>query len=321
MSSVVLRSAEIEAVVDLDRGAEIASVRHTPTGTDILMVTPWADRARTLRPVDAGYPPEESEAVWLSSYAGGWQTLFPHVGAPEKVDDDVRQYHGEASIVPWVLDRADPRRLECHVDLASVPARVNRIVTVEDSAIRVEDRIRNFGHEPIRYDYQSHPAFGAPFLEPGCRIVTDAQSYTPHAGFDLGELPPGRRVDWPGSDAPGGGVDLSRIPDSNAGTLRFGWLGDFTDRAVTITNPRLGLSATLVWNDTVRDVAWLWQDSGADTRDPWAGRGYVTAIEPSTRTTSFGERTAPILGPDSHVEFITRLSLHANTPAAKEHAQ
>ena len=205
--------------------------------------------------------------------------------------------------------------------LASVEARIDRIVSLEGGDVRVEDRIHNLGDDPIPFDYQSHPAFGAPFLEPGCRIVTDATSYTPHADFDLGELEPGRRVEWPGTDSPRGSVDLSRIPEPGSGARRFGWLGDFTDRAVRITNPRLGLSATLTWRDSLRDVAWLWQDAGADTRDPWLGRGYVTAIEPSTRTTSFGERSAPVLDPHSQIEFVTRLSLRTYSPAAKEHAQ
>jgi galactose mutarotase-like enzyme len=320
VSTAQLTSAQLAATVDLDRGAEIASLRHLPSGTGILMATPWADEARALRPVP-GRAPEESEAIWQASYAGGWQTLFPHAGAPETVDGQVRTYHGEASIVPWELDGAGPTQVEAHLVLTSVPARIDRVIRLDGDTLSVTDRIENVGTSRFPYDYQSHPAFGAPFLEGGCTITADAAFYTPHPEFDIGEFDPGRPVSWPRAESRAGAVDLASIPAPGAGALRFGWLTGFTHRGVTITNPRSGIAATLSWIDPLREVAWLWQDAGADIREPWLGRGYTTAIEPSTRTTASGGHDAPVLEAHDRVTFTTRLTIQAETPAAKEHAQ
>jgi galactose mutarotase-like enzyme len=315
-----LASAQLAVTVDLDRGAEIASLRHVASGTDILMTTPWAAEARALRPAPHRRP-EDSEAVWQESYAGGWQTLFPHAGTPETVDGEMRSYHGEASIAPWELDGADAARVEAHLVLASVPARIDRVIRLDGDTLSVSDRIENVGSARFRYDYQSHPAFGAPFLEGGCTITADAQSYTPHPEFDIGEFEPGRPVAWPRAEARSGSVDLASIPAPDARALRFGWLGGFTRQSATITNPRTGIAATLSWSDPLREVAWLWQDAGADIREPWLGRGYTTAIEPSTRTTASGGHDAPVLEAHDVVTFTTRLTVEAETPAAKEHAQ
>ncbi|WP_167131161.1 DUF4432 family protein [Paramicrobacterium chengjingii] len=319
--TVRLTSSILDVTVDIDRGMEILSIRHIPTDTEVLMVTPWAEHALTLRPVPATYAAEASEAAWHASYAGGWQTLFPHAGSPEEVDGKMRHYHGEASIVPWVLDMASDLRLEAHVSLNSIPVRLDRVISLEDGSVQLEDRIENLGGTSIRYDYQSHPAFGAPFLERGCRISTDARTYVPHPNVDVGEFEPGVAVDWPNAESRFGETDLAAIPGHNSKTLRLGWLTDFTHRVVTISNPRTGLTADLSWSDPIRKYAWLWQDAGADTREPWNGRGYTTAIEPSTRTTVFEKQDSPVLNAECRVTFSTRLSLHTEKFAAKERAQ
>lgn len=319
--TVRLTSCSLDVTVDLDRGAEILSIRHSPTDTEVLMATPWAEDALALRPVPATYTADASEAPWQASYAGGWQTLFPHAGAPQTVDGKLRHYHGEASIVPWVIDTASNGHLEAHVSLDSVPVRIDRVISLENGTVRLSDRIENLGDTVITYDYQSHPAFGAPFLEGGCRIVTDAVTYVPHPGIDLGEFEPGVAVRWPNAESRFGGSELATIPDRHSKTLRLGWLTDFTHRTVAINNPRTGLTAELSWSDPIRKYAWLWQDAGADTREPWSGRGYTTAIEPSTRTTVFEDRGSPVLHSESHVVFTTQLTLHTEEFAAKERAQ
>jgi hypothetical protein len=305
---VELVSGRLSATVDLGRGAEIASIRDLPTNTEILMITPWAEHARTVRPVRLAHPASVSEAAWMESYAGGWQTLFPHAGPPVVTDGYERHYHGEASSIPWSLDAATATEVAAHAELFTVPVRVDRVVNATGGCITVTDVLTNTSDRAVTYDYQSHPAFGAPFIEEGCTIETDAATYVPDRRLDLGEFAPGQPVRWPTEDPSPGEIDLRAVPGPTQTVIRFGWLEDFTARRVAITNPRLGLRATLEWPEPERSLAWLWEEIHAHPFHPWFGRGYSVAVEPSTRTTS-GGGLSPQLQPRSRATYQTKLTL------------
>ncbi|BDZ48842.1 hypothetical protein GCM10025867_10830 [Frondihabitans sucicola] len=312
-SVVLLESDRIRVEVDLGRGAEIAGIHDLGTGVDILMTTPWASAAREMRPVKLAADPRASEAEWTASYGGGWQTLVPHAGEPEEVDGVVRHYHGEGSAVAWELDGATEDEVRGHLELETVPLRIDRTVSLAGAAVTVTDVLTNVANQPLAYDYQSHPAFGAPFLDADCRIELDAERYLPDPRFDLGELAPGVAVDWPRAASHGVAVDLAAVPAPDSGVFRFGWLEDFATRSVRIANPRLGLAATLEWDEDDRDRAWFWLDAGSRASPPWDGRGYVLAIEPSTRAT-VRDRAAPRLAAGSTRTFTTRMTISTTHP-------
>ncbi len=307
-----LRTDRIVIDIDISRGAEITRLVERRTGVDVLMRTPWADEALRRRPVPLIEDPYDSEREWTASYAGGWQTLVPHAGDAEEIDGVVRQYHGEGSIVPWTLDHVGEDRASAHVQLSSVPLHVTRTITLDGVTVEVSDVLTNAASRTVSYDYQSHPAFGAPFLDAGCRIELAAAAYVSDPRLSLGEVPAGARVHWPHA-GPEGLLDLSTVPDSGSGVFRFGWLEDVQDRTVTITNPSLGLAATLEWNEPLRDRAWLWLDAGARTDAPWDGRSYALAIEPSTRAT-VRDRPSPQLAPGASHTFTTRLIIRTTNP-------
>jgi hypothetical protein len=305
---VQLATEQLSATIDLGRGAEIASIRDSRTDTSILLNTPWAEHARTLRPVRLAHPASVSEAAWMESYAGGWQTLFPHAGPPAITDGSERHYHGEASSIPWSLDEATGTKATAHADLFTVPVRVQRVVTAAAGCITITDVLTNTSDQVVTYDYQSHPAFGAPFIEDGCTIETDAATYVPDGRHDLGEFAPGRPIRWPRAESDAGIVDLRTVPGPTARVMRFGWLEDFTTQRVAITNPRLALRATLEWSEPERSRAWLWEEIHAHPFHPWFGRGYAVAVEPSTRTTT-GDGPSPQLEPRARATYQTKLTL------------
>jgi hypothetical protein len=312
-----LHSDQIAVEVDLARGAEITSVLDLASGVEVLMSTPWADEARSKRPLRSAVDPASSEAEWMSTYAGGWQTLVPHAGDPEEIDGVVRSYHGEASSVAWILDETSSVSVSAHIRLETLPMSIERAIHVTGGAVSVTDVLTNHSSDEIAYDYQSHPAFGSPFLDAGCRIRIDAKRYVPDPRFDLGELAPGVAVDWPVAHSRGHRVDLAAVPAPGSQVFRFGWLEGIVSRSVSISNPRLALEATLDWETGDRDHAWLWLDSGARITAPWNGSGYVLAIEPSTRATV---RTDPPrrLEADSTRTFLTRITLRTIRPVTEQ---
>lgn len=307
-SLVSLSTESIAADIDLNRGAEVLTLADRRTGINVLLTTPWADEARARRPVGLDEDPTKSEEQWTSTYAGGWQTLFPHAGTPVEVDGELRHYHGESSSVPWKATGGTGDEVSAHLDLTTVPLTIERTIRLRASTLTVHDTIINDSARAIAYDYQSHPAFGAPFLEGGCTVDLDASTYTPDPRFEIGEFPPGEPVLWPLAPGRQGIVDLSAVPASASRVFRFGWLEGLGARRVTVTNPRLGLAAVLEWPDDARNLAWVWLDTGAQMNPPWYGVGYALAIEPSTRTTAHPGRV-PAIEPDSRREFTTSITL------------
>lgn len=312
-AAVRVRTDRIAVDIDVSRGAEVLSAVDLRSGVNVLMRTPWASEARKRRPVRPTSDARTSEPVWTASYAGGWQTLVPHAGDPEEVDGAVRHYHGEASIVPWTVDEVTDGAVTAHIRLDTVPMRIDRTIAVDGDTVRVADVLTNQSDHALAYDYQSHPAFGAPFLDSTCRIGLAAAAYVSDPRFELGEVPAGVPVTWPLAESDSGSVDLSAVPDPGSGVFRFGWLEAVRDRRVTIVNPRLGLEATLEWDEALRDRAWLWLDAGARADPPWDGQAYALAIEPSTRAT-VRDRPITRLEPGRSQAFSTRLTVRNTNP-------
>lgn len=260
----VLSNPHLRAVVDLDRGAEIASLVHVASNTGILLRTPWADAAEQRRPTQptAG---EDSRRVWTESYAGGWQVLFPHAGSATVVDGTERGYHGEASLSPWTLVDEAPDRLRAEVRLSGVPVHLRRTISLADRTVLIADQLTNESDGPVRYVYQHHPALGAPFLEAGCHI----------------DLPAGRTIIESTAGDDRHDPDLLTLPGLDR-TRVFAGLDDLTGRSARVWNHRLGLAVSLIWEGPELAHLWYWRESGATESAPWSGLGYALAIEPST---------------------------------------
>lgn len=290
---VELASDELRIRVDPGRGAEIASIRHLVTGAELLMRTPWAAHADTIRPGRLTFPAEASADAWTEAYSGGWQIVFPHAGAPEEVDGVVQAYHGEASTVAWVIDDTSSTRAALHLELVTVPARIDRVIEVSEGRVTVVDRIQNVSAQPFSYDYMHHPAFGDEFLSAGGKLFTSATSFVSDPTAPLPEFVPGSVHPWPmATSATGEAVDLSVIPAPDQHTLRFGYLDEFGDSPscrIESTAHRLG--ATLAWPaESGLHQAWFWQQVASHPGYPWYGRGYAIALEPSTTPTSGAQR-------------------------------
>lgn len=284
--ALVLADDRIRVTLLPDRGGDVHGVRDLRTGVDVLWKTPWGLHIRA-----GDEPPAGSAAAWLSSYAGGWQVLFPSAGGPSSHRGVDHPYHGEACALPWaaaVTTGADGgERVDLHVRLVDSPLRLERAVSLAPGCgeVILEERVLNEGDRPVDYMWVHHPAFGAPLVAPGARLRTSASFILSDAAIDgpANPLEPGSRHAWPVvTTRDGRRLDLSSIPAASPGRQLLGYLSGFDEGSASIENDALDLACTLSWQLDVFPYAWLWQELAGTAGAPWFGQAYAIAIEPAT---------------------------------------
>ncbi len=273
-----------------EKGCDIVELIDRRTGVDVLFKTPWG---YARRPVHA---PSSFEA-WIESYPGGWQVLLPN-GGDAAVEHGVEWgFHGEAGLVEWRIEEVGPTAASFSTSLITAPLEVSRAVHLEHNAFIVEERVTNLGSDAIEVMWGHHPAFGSPFLEPGCRIETSAATFTADDRAPGAGLEPGRSSAWPRAELAGGGsIDLDVIPAVRETRAVLGYLSDFEAGSYRVVNPRLGLAVEIRWPFELFPTAWFWQELNASPDYPWYRRAYTTALEPNTTAPAQGIANARAKG-------------------------
>ena len=97
MKVLVIENSEIRVVVVPDKGSDIVSFRHQPTGTEFM----WESPVGLRNP--AKYVPAVSapEGPFHDLYEGGWQELFPNPGDAYQAQEVSLPFHGEVALLPW----------------------------------------------------------------------------------------------------------------------------------------------------------------------------------------------------------------------------
>jgi len=309
-SRIKLSTPLLAAVIDAGHGADVMSLVSRRSGTDVLFHSPWAERAHAVRGGQRSCTADPAGA-WLEQYCGGWQTLCPVAGDSRLVHGAPVGFHGEASIVPWVVAAARRSSVCLHVDLFSIPLRIERLVKLHGTKIRITDTLVNQSDTPLCFDYSYHPAFGGPLLNGTCTIDTGARSFTSDPECSTTALTPGVQSCWPHqADRSGEPVDLSVVPPPGTQHELFGWLSDFSEPWVSITNAGLGLGIRLEWDAAVLPYAWVWQELNATPGFPWYRRARVVAVEPASAPTGGPDRRSALsIGPASRVVVWVALSI------------
>ncbi len=306
MRAVTIENRFLSATVLPEKGADVYSLVYKPRAMDVLWKSPWGLRKPRIEVFDAA----TSETAWLEQYEGGWQELFPNGGDACTYGDTMLSFHGEASVSAW--DYTVRRRsagsvvVEFTTALARSPFHLRRTISVDQSlpALIIEERIENRGDQDLHFMWGHHPAFGAPFLDGGCRLQAPARMFLAH-DIEIApvcRIPAGSRGSWPLLDGKEGRkVDLSIVPPSNERIAEFGYLCDLDDGWYGLTNGSLGFGFGLAWPKEVFPYVWFWQEFRGSTADPWKEDCYVMAVEPFTSIPGVGlvkaieSGTAPVL--------------------------
>jgi hypothetical protein len=282
-----LENDRLAATVIPDKGADIYQLIDKRTGIDVLWKSPWGLKGGGAVPSAA-----DSTTAWLEAYEGGWQEIFPSGGGPCTYRGVELNFHGEASLAAWdhevAVGGGAEAELRLRVRLRRSPFLIERVMRVEAGrpALTFQGRITNQGGERLEVMWGHHPAFGAPFLGPACRVDTNARAVRADDAYDVPHNPltPDGRYAWPLADtaANGAPLDLSRVPAETEERQLLAYLHDFDGEHgwYGLTNTALGLGVGLVWPTAVFPHAWFWQEVHGTSGFPWYREAYVMAIEP-----------------------------------------
>ena len=312
MQNINIYNEELSVEIDPGRGADFLSIKHQPTGVELLFSTPWRKRADEIRSGKTQLSALDPTARWLEGYRGGWQTLIPNAGAARKIGEALVGFHGEATIVSWDVEEVNVDRVSLSTRLFSVPIIVDREISLHGAKLEFVDTLKNIGVTPQEIDYVSHAAFGGQFLEGDCRIDTGARRFVMDPEHDGSLAVPGSIHEWPKvTGTNGNDIDLSVIPDPSHPQALLGWLEGFADHWISIANSTLSLSVLLEWDGKHLPFAWLWEELNGSKDFPWFGEARVIGTEPASTQTSGPSRKSVLqLEPGESVSIPISLSVY-----------
>ena len=277
--ALVVGDETLRATVLPERGAEVHSLVHVPTGTELLFQAPWGLR-----------PPSTERTSFLDRYAGGWQELFPSANDETVYRGRTIPFHGEVALLPWDCVEQDGA-LHCSVQCIETPFRLRRTMRL-DGGLVLDECVENVGDEAAEFTWGHHLVLGPPFLEAGCRLDVPARTIVtiPEMWEETARLEPGQRSAWPQARLRSGGTaDLREVPGPEAQSHDDVYLTDLDGGVVTVRGRNLVFRLT--FDPAV--FPWLisWQPYGGAIAEPLAG-SYALGIEPWVSRLPLGEAAA-----------------------------
>ena len=192
--------------------------------------------------------------------------------------------HGEASVVPYVLD-VTGNTLSAHADFPLASLRFERRLDLRNTSIRVTETVTNVAACDRPIGWTQHVTLGPPFLEHastqfGASATRSRVCETAFGPADY--LVPGADFDWPHAPRTDGGVaDLRRFTDAPSSSAYTGHLMDRSrdDAFFVAFSPGARLAFGYVWRR--RDFPWLgiWEENRSRTTSPWNGKEVTRGME------------------------------------------
>jgi hypothetical protein len=297
LRTVIIENELLRAVVLADKGADIMSLVHKPTDTELLWRSPWGVRNPATYVPTTGDP----TALWLDFYEGGWQSVFPGGGFPSRHANADLGLHAESSLLPWDVHVAEegPERAcaEFKVRLARTPFISSRSVSIEVASptLVVRETLTNCSEVEFPVSYGQHIAIGPPFLSEAC--VIDLPGGTVH-NHPVDWSPSGRLKAaavsrWPQAVLKDGStVDLRRVPPRGADIEDQLYVADLADGWYAVTNIDLRVGLAVHFPKELYRFLWYWQVFSGGPGYPWWGRNYNIGLEPFTAATNRGLEAA-----------------------------
>jgi galactose mutarotase-like enzyme len=286
-----LENSMLRIGVLVDKGADIFQFLYKPTDTEFMLHTP-----RGIRPPAV----QNTGSQWgsfLDHYQGGWQEILPNGGPACTYKGVEFGLHGEITTIPWdysiETDTPDEVRVTLFVRPFRTPFHLQRtmILRRDQPALIIEETLTNEGAEPMDYMWGHHPAFGAPFLGPNCRVDLPAGDLLVEtfAGAAGTRLAGGGRHSWPILAGPNGAeVDFSRPDAPGSGHEDLGYVVNLPEGWYALTNQDSGVGFAMQWSLDIFPYLWVWRQFNQSNGYPWYGQVYTLALEPWSSYPSAG---------------------------------
>lgn len=285
LRTVFLENELLRVGVLLDKGADIFSFLHKPSDTDFLWRSPIG--LRNPRAQTATMATDSS--AFLDAFHGGWQEILPG-GGPANYRGAPLGLHGEVTSLPWTMqivsDEPEAIEVALAVECIRTPFRLERQMRMESGSpvVTIRERLTNLSPTPQELMWGHHPAFGAPFLRAGVRLIIPAARGEAHAPRWAADsiLEPGSSFDWPLATSAEGSLDLSRVPGEDAHFSGMAYLSELSAGWFAVLDPATRIGFGLAWPVEVFPYLWFWHVYGGSPGYPWWDRAYVAALEPWT---------------------------------------
>lgn len=283
---VVMENELLRVSIIADKGADIFELVHKPTDTDFMWRTPWS-----VRETSKWIPPTgNGDNIWHDAYIGGWQTIAPTAGAPQKyAGADIGQ-HTEATLMPWDVSILEdtPNKVSAKFWVRTIrtPFWIEKTITLKSKSpiVTVVDSLTNEAETTSIAQWGQHVALGEPFLTEGSILdIPNSSFLVPHIESQVGNtrLKSGSTGEWPTAESPDGKpVDLRTMPKRTEQLEDYMAFKDLDDGWYAVTDPKKGIGFGLIWPKETFKYLWYWQVFGGGPGYPWYNRTYNVGLEP-----------------------------------------
>lgn len=285
MKTLEIENDLVRAVLLVDKGADIVELRYKPLELDVLWHAPSSHRSPRETSMFTG----DSQTAFTDVYGGGWQDVLPVMGdGPTRHRGALFGLHGETPLLPWdgpLVEKGDDE-VSAVVTVRGLryPYEVRRKLTLRkgEPLLRIEEELTNTSHQDLEFFWLQHPAYGEPFLAPGCMIdLPEGTQIHPLPRIN----PNGRLADettvWPFAvGRKGERIDLSVIPARQLRAEETTFL-KVAEPWYSLRNPTVDLGLALRWDLSIHPWLWFWQNYNQPDY-PWYGEAWNVAIEPSS---------------------------------------
>ena len=285
--ALALENEVIRVEILLDKGTDVISFLHKPSDTDFM----WRSALGLVTANSLSRFPSMEFANIGDGYEGGWQECMPNGGPGFLYKEAPIPFHGEVLRLPWtaeiIEDSPEVVSVRLGVRTVRTPYRLEKTLALRrgSGVLEIAERLTNEASEAMRLMWGHHPAFGAPFLGPSCRIdLPPCRATTRRASpMDSSRFAFAADFDWPYAPLQAGGaVDMRVVPPPELGTSEWVCLSGFEEGWYAITNTERRVGFGMAWDPTLFRYLWFWQVWGGYPSHPWYGRHYNCALEPWT---------------------------------------
>jgi galactose mutarotase-like enzyme len=287
---LLLENEFLSVGVLADKGADIFEFLYKPTDTEFLLHAPRGIRTPVM------HSPSPTWGTFLDYYEGGWQEILPNGGTACTYKGIEFGFHDEISTIPWEyhVDANTPDEVQVTLGVrpSRTPFHLRRSMTLRtgEPVLVIDETLTNEGSETMEFMWGHHPAFGAPFLSPDCRVDLPAgdlilETCEGGAGTRLS----GGRHRWPVAvNDSTTSVDFSRPDPPGSGHEDMGYVVNLTEGWYAITNQSLKVGFAMTWPLEVFPYLWVWRQFNKSAGYPWYGQVYTMALEPWSSYPSAG---------------------------------